>query len=88
MLLRNLLDHIIEIWIPRAKSSRQPIAPSRRDLLAVRHHIELAMLTRRAERINAQPFLDQGHETRDLEPVVLSRRTMHDFNLHPSLQSA
>jgi hypothetical protein len=79
-----LVHHAIEVRITSAKLPRDPIPPARRNPLAVCHHIELAVPSRRADCVDAQPLLDKGHETRDLHSVVLSRRAMNDLDLHSS----
>jgi hypothetical protein len=78
----EFIDHAIETGIAGAKASRDPVPAARRDPLAVRQHIKLAMLTRRANGLDVQAPLDQGHETRDLGLVVLSRRTVNYLDLH------
>lgn len=83
----ELIDHAIEIGIASAKASRDPVPAARRDPLAVGEHIKLAVLTRRANGFDVQALLDEGHETRDLGPVVLSRRTVNYLDLHSPLQS-
>jgi hypothetical protein len=37
---------------------------------------------RREDGINAEAILEEGHETRDLGSVVLSRRAVNDLDLH------
>ena len=87
-LLLELLDHSIQIRIPRAKFAREPIPAALGNLLAVRNHLELTSLPRRKDGVNPQALLDEGHETRDLDLVVLSGGAVHDFHFHAVLQSA
>ena len=87
-LLLKLLHHTIQIRIPRAKLSREPISAALGNLLAVRNHLELTSLPRRKDGLNPHALLDEGHETRDLNFVVFSRRAMHDFHFHSIPQSA
>jgi hypothetical protein len=82
------LDHAIEIAIAAAKSPCEPVPTSFGDTLAVRDHVELTGGTSRTDGFNAQALLDEGHETRDLGLVVLSRRAVNDFDLHSVLQSS
>ena len=81
-------EHAIEIGVPGAKASREPVPTTLRNPLAVRYHLELAGLSRRNDSVNIQALLDEGHETRDLGFVVLSRRTVNDFDLQFTLPSA
>ena len=87
-LLLELLDHSIQIRIPRAEFPREPIPAALGNLLAVGNHLELTSLPRRKDGLNPQALLDEGHETRDLDLVVLSGGAMHDFHFHAVLQSA
>jgi hypothetical protein len=87
-MLFQLLHNTIQIRIPSPKTPRQPVSPSLRNLLPIRHHIKLTCLSRHKHHIHIQPILDEVHETRDLYLVVLSRRAMHDFNFHSVLRSA
>ena len=80
------LDHTIEIGIAGAKLSREKVPATLGDLVAVSDHFELTGLTRRNHGINAKALPDEGHETRDLGFVVLSRRAVNDFYLHEGLQ--
>jgi hypothetical protein len=80
--LLELLDHAIEIGITRAETTRQPVSTALGNLLAVSDYRELAGPTRRERRFNAEALLDEGHETRDLGLVVLSRRAVNDLDFH------
>jgi hypothetical protein len=86
--LFELRDDAIEIRIAGAKGSREPVSAALGEHLAVGKHLELTGLTRRKNGFNAQALLDEGHETRDLYLVVLSRRAVNDFDLHFVLPSA
>ena len=82
MVLLEPLDHAIEIRIAGAKAPCKPVAATRGNLLAVSDHLELTGLTRHGHGIDAEALLDEGHETRDLILVVLSRRAVNDLDLH------
>jgi hypothetical protein len=84
--LLKLFDYAIEIGIACAKLLCEPVAAALGNQFAVGDYLELAGLTRRKYRINSQPLLDEGHETRDLSPVVLSRWAVNDFDFHSGLQ--
>ena len=87
--LLELLNHAIEIGIAGAKAPCEPVSTALGYLLAVSDDLELTVLTRRKDGFNAEAILDEGHETRDLGFVVLSRRAVNDLDLHCSvLQSA
>jgi len=75
-------DDRVEIGGAAAKPPREPVPAAFRDFLAVRDHVELAKFAERRDSVDAEALLDEGHETRDLGTVVLSRRTLHDFDLH------
>lgn len=80
--LPDLFDDAIEIRVASAKFTREPVPTPLRNPLAVRDHLELSGLTGGKDRLNAQALLDESHETRDLDLIVLSRRAVNDFNLH------
>jgi hypothetical protein len=80
--LRELLDHTFEIGIAGAKAPSEPVPTALGNLLAVSDHLELTGLTRRKDGFNAEALFDKGHETRDLDLVVLSRRAVNDLDLH------
>jgi len=84
-LCEELLDHFLKVWITRAKAPREPVAAALCDFFTVRYHFELASFARRANSLNAEALLDQGHETRDLGTIVVSSWTMNDFDLHTVL---
>jgi len=83
----NLFDHAIEIGITAAKAPCKPVPAALCNPFAVRDHHELTRLTRCNDSVNVQALLDEGRETRDLGLVVLSRRTVNDFDLHFALPS-
>jgi len=85
--LLELLDHPIEIGVTGAKFSREPVAAAFGNFLAVRDHFELSGLTGREDGFHVQVLPDEGHETRDLNLVILSRRAVKDLNLHCVLPS-
>jgi hypothetical protein len=80
--LRELLDHTFEIRIAGAKAPCKPVSTALRNLLAVSDHLELTGLTKRKDGFNVEALFDEGHETRDLDLVVLSRRAVNDLDLH------
>ena len=84
-MLRELLDHTMEIGIAGAKSAREPVATPFGNCLAVHDHVELTGRAGRTDGVNIQALLDEGHETRDLGLVVLSSRAVNDLDLHSVL---
>jgi len=78
----ELLDHTFEIRIASAKAPREPVPTAFGNLLAVSDHLELTGLTSRNDGFNVEALFDEGHETRDLGLVVLSRRAVNDLDLH------
>ena len=72
--LLELVNHTIKIRIASAKASGEPVAAAFRHCLVIGKHFKLAGLARRNHGFNAEPFFNQGHETRDLGFVALSRR--------------
>ena len=81
-MLLELLDHAIKIGIAGAKAPCEPVPTALGNRLAVSDHLELTGLTRRKDGFNAEALFDEGHETRDLDLVVLSRRTVNNLDLH------
>ena len=81
-MLLELLDHTFEIRIAGTKASCEPVPTALGNPFAVGDHLELTGLTRRKDGFNAEARFDKGHETRDLDLVVLSSRTVNDFDLH------
>ena len=82
-MLFQLRDDGFGIGITCPKAPREPVTPAFRDSLAIRDYVELTGLAGRPDSVDAEALLDEGHETRDLGTVVLSRRAMHDLDLHP-----
>ena len=80
--LLELLDHVLEIGIARAKAPREPVSAALSNPLAVSDNFELTGLARRSDGFNAETLLDEGRETCDLGFVVLSRRAVNDLDLH------
>jgi len=78
----KLIDYVIEIGITRPESPSDQVSAARGYSLAVRDHLELTSLARCRHGINVEALLDEGHETRGLGLVVVSRRAIHDFDLH------
>ena len=85
--LLELVDHVIEIGIACPEAPSESISATRGDSLAVRDHVELPRLAGPSHGFDFKALLDEGHETRDLGSVVLSRRAVHDLDLHSALQS-
>ena len=81
----KLLDHAIEIGIAGTKAASEPVPAALGNSLAVSDHLELTGLTRRKHGFNVEALLDEGHETRDLGFVVLSRWAVNDLDLHSVL---
>lgn len=84
-MLFQLLDHPIEIGIASTKSPCEPVSTALGNPLAVSDHLELTLFTRFNHGFNAEALLNEGHETRDLGFVVLSRRTANDLDRHSLL---
>lgn len=78
----ELLNHAFEIGIARAKAARKPVPTALGDFLAIGENLELTGSPRLRDRVNTKPLVDEGHETRDLGPVVQSCGAMNDLNLH------
>ena len=81
-MLLELLDHTFQIRIASAKAPCEPVPTAFRNPFAVSDHLELTNLARRQDGFNIEPLFDEGHETRDLCLVVLSRRAVNDLDLH------
>ncbi len=86
--LLELLDHAVEVGVAGAKAPCEPVSTALGYPLAVSDNLELTVLTRRNDGFNVQAILNEGHETRDLGFIVLSRRAVNDLDLHFVLQSA
>jgi hypothetical protein len=82
----QLLHHTIQIRIAGAKTPGEPVSAALYYSLTIGQHFKLASLAWGNHGINAQPLLNQGHETRDLGFVVLSRGAGTYLNLHSVLQ--
>jgi len=78
----ELLDYSFDIRIAGAKASCEPVPTALGNPFAVGDHLELTGLTRRKDGFHAEALFDEGHETRDLGLVVLSRRAVNDLDLH------
>lgn len=85
--LDELLDQAIEIRIAGAKASCEKVSTTFGNPVAVHQHIELTGLTSCKNGFYVQTLLDEGHETRDFDLVVLSRWAVNDFDLHCVLQT-
>jgi hypothetical protein len=84
----KLLDHVIEVGIAGAKATRDPVATTFGNLLAVGNHLKLTGLPGHEDGVDVEALLDQGHETRDLGFIVPSRRTVNDLDVHWVLQAS
>ena len=82
----ELLDNAIEVGIASAEFLREPVAAPGGNFFAVGEYVELACFAGREDRVDAQPFLDEGRETRDLRGVVVSGGAVNDFDFHGHLQ--
>jgi len=82
---RELLDHTLKIGIASAKDPREPVPTPLGNSLAVHDHLELTSRARYSDGFNAKALLDEGHEPRDLGPIVLPCRAVNDFDLHSGL---
>jgi hypothetical protein len=80
--LLELLDHAVEVGVAGAKAPCEPVSTALGYPLAVSDNLELTVLTRRNDGFNVQAILNEGHETRDLGFIVLSRRAVNDLDLH------
>jgi hypothetical protein len=76
------LDHAFEIGIAGAKAARKPVSTALGDFLAIGEYLELTGFPRLSDSLNTEALLDEGHETRDLGPVVVSCWAMNDLDLH------
>jgi hypothetical protein len=85
--LLELVDHVIEIGIASAKAPCEPVPTTFGNPLAVCEHLELTRFTGCQDGFDAHALLDEGHETRDLDLVVLSSRAVNNFDLHSVLES-
>jgi len=83
----ELVNHAVKIRIAGAQASGEPVSTAFDDCLAIGEHLKLASLARCNHGVNAQLILNQGHETRDLGFVVLSRRAGTYLNFHCVLHS-
>ena len=83
--LMKLLNHMIKIWVSGAKAPCKPVSTPLGNSHAVGDHLKLTSLAERHHGINAEALLNEGHETRDLGFVVLSRRARNYLDLHCSV---
>ena len=77
-----MLDDAFEVGIAGAELASEPVAAALGDFLAVDKNVELAGAAWSANRLNIEALLDEGHETRDLEAVVVSGGAVNDFDFH------
>jgi hypothetical protein len=85
--LLELLNHGIEIGITCAKAFCKPVSAALGNSLSISEHLELTGSAGRNRNVHAEALFNQGHETRDLGFVVLSRRAGTYLNFHSVLQS-
>jgi len=83
----EFIDQAIEIRITSATAPRKPVSPALGYPLTISDNLELTCLARRNHGFDIQALLDEGHETRDLGLVILSRWAVNDLDLHLLLQS-
>ena len=77
-------DDALEIGIAGTEAAREPVPATLGDFFTVGEDVELALLSGCGHGFHTQAFLDEGHETRDLGLVVVSRRAVDDLDLHAS----
>jgi hypothetical protein len=85
--LLELLNHVIEIGITCANAFCEPVSTALGNSLSISEHFELAGSAGCNRSFNAKALFNEGHETRDLGFIVLSRRAGTYFNFHSVLQS-
>ena len=83
----ELLDDGFEIRVTCPKPACEPIPTALRNCLTVGDDVELTDLARCNCRVDAEPLLNEGRETRGLPLVALSCRAVDDLDLHCVLQS-
>ena len=83
----ELLNHVIEIGITCAKAFCEPVSTALGNPLSIGEHLELASSAGRNRNVHAKTLFNQGHETRDLGFIALSRRAGTYLNFHSVLQS-
>ena len=85
-LLLELVDHVVEVGTACPKAPSEPV-PATRGIPCRPRSRRTAPARRAGSPLDVKALLDEGHETRDLGSVVLSRRAVHDLDLHSALQS-
>lgn len=86
--LCQYVDESVEVGIAGAEAARQEVATTLGYADAVREDFEFSDLAGPLGRVDVQPFLDEGHEPRDLYGVVGSSRAMNNFDFHHVLGAA
>lgn len=81
-----MIDDGVEVGISGAELAREPVSAAGGNFFAVGEHVELTGIAWREDWVDAEPFLDEGRETRDLRGVVVSGGTVNDFDFHGDLQ--
>jgi hypothetical protein len=80
------LDDAFEIGVASPELPTDPIPAALGNGFTVSDNLELTGPARRSHCVDVESPLDEGHETRDLGFVVLSRRAIDDFDLHTGLE--
>jgi hypothetical protein len=76
---------MIGIRIAGAETSGEPVATAFGDSFTIGKHIKLTSAAGRNHGIDAEPLLDEGHETRDLGFVIPSSRARAYLDFHCGL---
>lgn len=83
----KLLDDGLEIRVAGAKLACEPVPTALGNCLTVGDDVELTNLARPNDRFEAEPFLNEGRETRGLPFVAVSCRAVNNLDVHYVLQS-
>lgn len=76
------LHYVIQIGVAGAKAPCEPVSAALGNGLAIGDDLKLASLTWLCRRVDAEAFLDEGREPRDLLLITVSCRAVNDFDLH------
>jgi hypothetical protein len=77
-----LFNQAVEIRVAGAEASGEPVAAACGDSFTIGKHIKLTSAAGRNHGIDAEPLLDEGHETRDLGFVIPSSGAGTDLDFH------
>jgi hypothetical protein len=81
--LLELIDHALEIWKAGAEEHAGDHIPAARgDRTVVRYHVKLTGLAGLDDGVDVEALLDEGDETRRLDPGAVSRGARTDLDLH------